>query len=179
SGECALQPQRPLTLAGEQTGNGPHVAIPGGRRHGQSAVHIDRLPVTGCVGGLGDRYGRGVPPVPRVLTHSVRLHPVRHCAGASEPHPVQLRYPLTPGATVRWFDVAEFHPDLPESLVTSGFAPCRAVGAVDEVRYGLPEVPQRLLLHRSRTGPPTARLRRTGSIPPRRERRGFRRLEFR
>ena len=71
----------------------------------------------------------------------------------AEAHPAHLGHPHPTKPAVQTLDVVRFDPDLPESLVHTGFAPRRAaVGSVEKVAHRLSEVSQRLLLHRLRSG---------------------------
>jgi hypothetical protein len=83
--------------------------------------------------------------------------PRGHRARQPEPHPAHLGHPHPTELAVQPLDVMRFDRDLPEPLVHTGFAPRRAtVRAGEEVLHRLPEIPQRLLLHRltRRTKPP-------------------------
>ena len=153
AGQPLLQNPKPGSLTVAQAG---HVQqLPSGqcRRHRHAAVdtHYGAMTWAGDrLRGVGERQ---VPAPDPVAGHPVRLHTLRHWARAAKPHPADLGYPHSPEAPVELLDVMRLDRHLPESFVHTRFAPPRApVRAAEEVAQRLSEIPQRLLLHRLRTG---------------------------
>jgi len=89
-----------------------------------------------------------MPAAGPIAGDPVRLHTAGNRACQPEAHPAHLRHPYTSEPAVKALDVMRFHPDLPEPLMYTGFAPRRAaMGSAEKVAHRLGEVPQRLLLH--------------------------------
>ena len=153
AGQLLLQNPQPGGLTAAQAGDVQQLPSGQGRRHGDAAVdtHYRAIAWAGDrLRGVGERQ---VPAPDPVAGHPVGLHTLRHRARAAKPHPADLGYPHSPEAPVELLDVMRLDRHLPESFVHTRFAPRRApVRAAEEVAHRLSEIPQRLLLHRLRTG---------------------------
>jgi hypothetical protein len=129
--------------------------LPGGqcRRHGHTAIDTDHARIPRPWDRVWDVREGDMPPTGAVTSDAIGLHTGGHGSGRTESDPSDLGHPDLPVASVELFDMARFDLDLPEPLMHAGLAPRRAaMGAAKEVPHGLGEVPQRLLLHRLRTG---------------------------
>ncbi len=124
-----------------------------GCRHGNATVDTHHAAVTGTRDGTGDVRERDKPAPGPIPGDPVGLHTLGDGAREAEAHPADLGHPYPTQPAVETLDVVRFHRDLPESLMYTGFAPGRAaVRSGEKVAHCLGEVPQRLLLHRLRTG---------------------------
>jgi hypothetical protein len=130
------------------------------RRHGNATVNTDHAAVTRTGDGVRDVRERDMPAASPITGHPVRLDARRRGPRQPEPHPAHLEHPHPAEPAVQPLHLVWFHPDLPEPLVHTGFAPCgTTVRAREEVTHGLREIPQCLLLHRLTTGPQPSVLR--------------------
>ncbi len=153
AGQPLLQNPQPNSLTAAHARDVEQLPRGQGRRHRDPAVDTDYRAITWASDGLRDGGERDMPAPHPVTGNSVGLHPVRHRARQAKSHPADLGHPHPPDTPVAPLDVMRLDRNLPESLVHTGFAPPRApVGAVEEVAHRLSEIPQRLLLHRLRTG---------------------------
>ena len=151
AGEPTFQVVKPLTLLRGQARGMQQLTSRQGRRHHNAPVNAYGQVVTRRKNRLGN-YGEGDMPAPGPVTrHSVRLHASRYDTGPTETHPSGLRYPNLSNLPAEPTHMPRLQGDDPESIVPASFAPCRpAMGTGEEIRHGLGEVPQRLLLHHLR-----------------------------
>jgi len=93
TGELALQPPQPHSLPRSQAGRVQQFTRRQRCADHNTAVYADNL----AGAQRGDRTGYGgegdMPSPGTIQCHPVGLHPRRHCAGPTEPHPPGLRYP--------------------------------------------------------------------------------------
>lgn len=148
--ELALQSNQPRSLLQRKARHVKHFSSGHGSRHRHAPVDSDNL----LVARGGNRIGNGgesdMPPSSAVTRDPIRLHANRHGTRPAEPHPACF-----------WdsdlADIAGDSADIPlpaalthdaKSLVPSRFPPRRQpMRSPEEVRHGLREVPQCLLLH--------------------------------
>lgn len=117
-----------------------------------ATIHTDNLARLGAGDRVGDMCERDVPTSGTVQRHPVRLE-VAHSAGATEPHPTDLRNLQLGPAAVQLSDIGGTGGDDAEAFVESLLTERRrAVCATEEVTHRLVEVSKRLLLHHLRTG---------------------------
>lgn len=153
-GEPALQPPKSLPFTVGKSRHGEKLPRGEGSRDRHTAIHSHYFAVAGCGDRGGDGTERDVPPAGRILGDPVRIHAGRHCAGPAKPCPSNLWHPDLADLAAEPLHMTGLHRNLPESFISSGFAPRRAaVSSCDEVLHGMSEIPQRLLLHRHRPSP--------------------------
>jgi hypothetical protein len=148
AGKPTFQVVKPLTLLRGQARCMQQLASRQGRRHHDAPVNAYGQIVTRRKNRTGN-YGEGDMPAPGPVTrHSVRLHAGRYDTRPTKTHPSGLRYPNLSNLPAEPTHMPRLHGDDPESIVPASFPPCRpAMGTGEEIRHGLGEVPQRLLLH--------------------------------
>jgi hypothetical protein len=153
-GKPALQPQQAVSLGDYEAWGLKQFPGRQGSRHHYAPVNPNHLPVAR----IGDRFRytceRDVPPASGITRHVIRLHPIGHRAGPTKPHPAHLRDPhiayVTRDATHIPLSAAQS--DDAEALVAPGLPPrWPPMRPIEEVRHGLPEIAQGLLLHRLTT----------------------------
>jgi len=152
AGQPALQPPQPAPLPPGQARHMQQLTCRQGRGDRHPPVDPHHLAVTRCGNRPGD-HGEGDMPAARpVHRHPVGLHPRRHRAGPTEPHPPGLGHPDLADLTGHPAHLPlPAAPHDPESLIPPGLAPRRPPGRVRRVEergHGLGKVAQRLLLHR-------------------------------
>ena len=141
------KPQQPPLPPGDRRGTISSSPVDSAALHRDTPV--DAAPRRRCPGaGMGARDGGegDMPAAGPVPGDPVGLRG-GNGAGPAEPHPSRLRHPHLAGLAAEPADLPRLDRDDPESLIPARLAPRRpAVGAGEEVRHGLGEVPQRLLL---------------------------------
>ncbi len=146
--EPLLQHLQPLSLTTAQTGDVQQFTGRQGRRHDNTTVDTHHAAVTRTGDGTRDMREPDMPAASPIAGDPVGLHALGDRPRQAESHPTHLRHPYPTKPAVQALDVMRFHPNLPKSLMHTGFAPGRAaVRPGEKVAHGLGEVPQRLLLH--------------------------------
>jgi hypothetical protein len=148
AGEPLLEHFQPPGLTAAQARGVQQFTGRQGRRHGNTTVDTHHAALTRTSKGIGDMGKTNMPATGPIAANPIGLHPFWDRSRQAKTHPSHLGHPHPTEPAVQTLDVARFHPDLPESLVHTGFAPRRAaVGSVEKVAHRLGEVPQRLLLN--------------------------------
>jgi len=146
AGKPLLQHLQPLGLAAAQTGDVQLFTGRQGRRHGNTTVDTHHTVLTRTSDGTRNVREPDMPAAGPIACDPVGLHALGDRPRQAEPHPTRLRHPHPTEPAVQTLDVMRFHPDLPKSLMHTGFAPRRAaVRPGEKVAHGLGEVKQRLL----------------------------------
>jgi hypothetical protein len=152
-GQTLLEPPQPLRFTSTKAMNTQQ--LPGGQRNRNryAAINTHHAAVAGTWNRFGDGGKSNVPAPRSIQSNSVRLHGGRDVASPPKPNPTDFRYPYLPIAAAQPLEVARFESDLSKPFVPAGLTPRRAtVGAPEKIAHRLGEVPQRLLLHRVRSG---------------------------
>ncbi len=153
SREASLQPAQPDLLTRCEARCMQQ--FPGGQRcrHGHTAIDSNDAAIPRSRDRGGNMGKRDMPAPSAVPRDSVGLDSCGHNPSQAESHPSDLGHPDLAVAPVQLCDMAPFDPDLSKTLIQTGLAKRRtSMGARKEVVHGLGEVPQRLLLHRLRSG---------------------------
>ena len=151
--EALLQHLQPLGLPATQARGVQQLTSRQCRRHGNTTVDTHHAPVTRSSDRIRDMGERDMPATCPVAGDPVGLDPFWDRSRHAEAHPADLGHPHPTEPAVQLLNVMRFDRNLPESLVHTGFAPCRAaMRSVEKVAHRLGEVPQRLLLHGLRAG---------------------------
>ena len=148
SGQSALKATESALPTQAEARNVQQLACGQRRTRGHTSIDADHLTHARCWDGVGD-HGEGDMPVARAVErYPVGLRGRGYGARPAEAHPADLRYPDFAGLAAEPTDMPGLQGDNPEALITPGFPPRRAaVGAREEIRHRLCEVPQRLLLN--------------------------------
>jgi len=152
SGELALQSPQPSRLSRAQRGT-VRRRVAGGqsRRRCHPAVNTDNLVPAGARDRLRSHCEGDVPTSRPVASHPIRLR-VGHLPAPAKPNPANLRDPYGPSSSVESADLFGFHGDDSEAFMAITLSPSGPpMRAIEEVREGLREVSQSLLLHHLRT----------------------------
>jgi hypothetical protein len=153
AGEALLQHRQPPGLTAAQAGRIQQFAGRQGGRNGNSTVDTHHAALTRTGDRIRDVSKRDVPAAGPIRSDTVGPHIVWNRTRQAEPDPADLGHPHPTEPAVQTLDVMRFDRDLTESLMYTGFAPRRtAMRSAEEVAHRLGEIPQRLLLHRLRTG---------------------------
>lgn len=153
AGQALLQHSQPFRFTCSQARGVQQFTSRQRRRHRHTAVDTHHAPVTATSDRIRYVRERDMPATGPITGDAVRLHPARDRPRHAQTHPADLGHPDPTESAVELLDVTRFEPDLPKTLMYTGFAPRRAaVRAPEEVTHRLREIPQRLLLHRLRAG---------------------------
>ncbi len=150
AGELALQAHQPCGLIRRKARHTEQFSGGQGSRHRHAPVDPGNLPVARRRYHIGNAGESDMPPSSAVTRDPIRLHFSRHGTRPAEPHPARLWDPDLA-------DIAGDSADIPlpaafthdtKSLVSPCLSPRREpMRSPEEVRHGLCEVPQCLLLH--------------------------------
>jgi hypothetical protein len=160
--ESALQVLEPSLFAHAQARHGQH--LPGRQRSADhhTPVYPHHCAITGGGNRARDRRKCDMPSPSTVSPHPERFDIYRNGTTPAEPYPARFRDPHLAPVPVQAAYIGGPDGDDSESLVPSGFSPCRTpVSSREEVRHSLGVVAERLLLHHL-AALPQPRMRRTG-----------------
>ena len=125
-----------------------------GGRNSHTTIDAHDFAVARSRNRLWDHHEDDMPAAGAIATNSEGLDAAWHRTRPAEPHPTNLGHPDPTSTAIQPLNVLGLDVDLPKSLVLSGLAPRRpAMASPEEVRHGLREISQRLLLHHLRTCP--------------------------
>ena len=149
-GKLSPEPPQPPLFGCTQAGCNQKVAGRKSRRHGNASINADDLAGARPVD-RSRNNGEGDMPAPRPIPRdAIGLRVLGNGTGPAKPYPADFRYPY-PADVARHPAYIPLPPSLaedPESLTPARLAPRRpAVDPGDEVRHGLGEIPESLLLH--------------------------------
>ena len=99
------------------------------RRHDHSAIDTHHAALTRTSNGIRYVGERDMPAAGSIAGDPVGLHPRGNRPREPKAHPADLGYPHPTEPAVHTLNVVGFDPDLPESLMHTGFAPRRSGGA--------------------------------------------------
>ena len=144
-----LQHLQPLRLTGSETRCVQQFTRRQCCGYRNPTIDTDHAALTRTRDRIGDVGECNMPAAGAITRNPIGLHTLSDWPRQPEPHPADLRHPYPTEPAVQTLDMMRFQPDLPESLMRTGFAPRgAAVGSAEKVAHRLGEVTQRLLLHR-------------------------------